>query len=273
MRRKQSLLVLGLILVSVMALFPFAWMFLTSIKTEYEAISLPITWIPRQISLRSYIDIWLDSPFALYFMNSMVISSTTAIISTFIGALAGYGFSRFRFRARKFLVGLVLSTQMLSGVLIIGPYFRVMSSLGLYNTRTCLIIAFTTIALPFCIWMTKGFFDSIPKEIDEAAMMDGCTRWKTFLYTGLPLVVPGMVATFLFAFLLAWQDLLWTMSLTSTESTRTVTMAMAFFVGEFRIKWPTLMASTLVGSAPSIIMYACLQRFLVAGFTAGAVKE
>jgi multiple sugar transport system permease protein len=206
-------------------------------------------------------------------MNSIIVSSATAFVSTFVGALAGYGFSRFHFKGRKLLLGFVLTTQMISGVLVIGPYFRIMASLGLYNTRTSLIIAFTTIALPFCIWMTKGFFDSIPKEIDEAAMIDGCSRWTAFLHAGLPLVIPGMVATFLFAFLLAWQDLLWTMSLTSTESTRTVTMAMAFFVGEFRIRWPTLMASTLIGSAPSIIMYACLQRFLVSGFTAGAVKQ
>lgn len=261
-----------LALMSIFVLFPFIWMFFTSLKTEVEALQLPITWIPEQPTVKSYVEMWTIKPFAVYFMNSIIISGSTAILSTMLGALAGYGFSRFLFKGRRFLIGAFLATQMISGVLLIGPYFKMMSRFGLYNTRTSLIIAFIAISLPFCSWMMKGFFDTLSKDLEESAMIDGCSRLQAVFRISMPLAVPGMVATFMFAFLLSWQDLLWSMCLTSTDSVRPVTLGIAFLVGEFRIRWPMLTAASIMGSTPSIILYAFLQKSLVQGLTAGAVK-
>jgi multiple sugar transport system permease protein len=262
-----------LILVTLYCLFPFAWMLTTSLKTEAEAFRMPPTWIPVEPTGASYIGIWVRKNFGTYFFNSTVISLATALLSTFFGALAGYGFSRFLFKGRRFLIGFFLATQMLPGVLLVGPYFKILSKVGLYDTRTGLIIAFLTICLPFSTWMMKGFIDKVPDELDQSAMVDGCSRMGIFFKIILPIVAPGMVATILFAFLLAWGDLLWALCLTSSEPMITVTLGIARTVGEFRIVWPMLMAGSLVGGMPAIILYVFLQRLLVQGLTAGAVKE
>ena len=262
-----------LIMVTVYCLFPFAWMLSTSLKTEAEAFRMPPTWIPVDPTGASYIGIWVRKNFGTYFFNSTVISLATALLSTFFGALAGYGFSRFLFKGRRFLIGFFLATQMLPGVLLVGPYFKILSKVGLYDTRTGLIIAFLTICLPFSTWMMKGFIDKVPVELDQSAMVDGCSRMGIFFKIILPIVAPGMVATILFAFLLAWGDLLWALCLTSSEPMITVTLGIARTVGEFRIIWPMLMAGSLVGGMPAIILYVFLQRLLVQGLTAGAVKE
>jgi len=262
-----------LIMVTVYCLFPFIWMLSTSLKTEAEAFRMPPTWIPVEPTGASYIGIWVRKNFGTYFFNSTVISLATALLSTFFGALAGYGFSRFLFKGRRFLIGFFLATQMLPGVLLVGPYFKILSKVGLYDTRTGLIIAFLTICLPFSTWMMKGFIDKVPVELDQSAMVDGCSRMGIFFKIILPIVAPGMVATILFAFLLAWGDLLWALCLTSSEPMITVTLGIARTVGEFRIIWPMLMAGSLVGGMPAIILYVFLQRLLVQGLTAGAVKE
>lgn len=262
-----------LILVCIYCLIPFAWMLSTSLKTEAEAFRIPPTWIPIEPTADSYIGIWVRKNFSIYFLNSTIISLATAVLSTFFGALAGYGFSRFFFRGRRFLIGFFLATQMLPGVLLVGPYFKILSKVGLYDTRTGLIIAFLTICLPFSTWMMKGFIDKVPEELDQSAMVDGCSRLGIFFKIVLPIVAPGMVATILFAFLLAWGDLLWALCLTSSESMITVTLGIARTVGEFRIIWPMLMAGSLVGGMPAILLYIFLQRLLVQGLTAGAVKE
>lgn len=254
-------------------LFPFAWMLMTSLKTSSEAMMLPITWIPQRLTFQNYIQIWKGYHFITYFMNSMLIASSTALLASFVGALAGYGFSRFKFRGRTFLMAAFLATQMISGTVIIGTYFKVLAKLNLYNTRFGLIIAYITICLPFCAWLMKGYFDTVPPEIDQAAIVDGCSRFKAFFLVVFPLAIPGMVATMLFSFLLAWQDLLWALTLTATESTRTVTVGLAFFIGQFQVNWPMLMAAALVGSLPSVLLYVFLQKALVKGLTAGAVKQ
>ena len=262
-----------LIMVTVYCLFPFIWMLSTSLKTEAEAFRIPPTWVPLKATGASYIGIWVRKNFGTYFFNSTIISLATALLSTFFGALAGYGFSRFFFKGRRFLIGFFLATQMLPGVLLVGPYFKILSKVGLYDTRTGLIIAFLTICLPFSTWMMKGFIDKVPDELDQSAMVDGCSRMGIFFKIILPVVAPGMVATILFAFLLAWGDLLWALCLTSSEPMITVTLGIARTVGEFRIIWPMLMAGSLVGGMPAIILYIFLQRLLVQGLTAGAVKE
>jgi len=254
------------------ALLPVAWILSTSLKTEAEAFSLPIHWIPQRPTLGAYVEMWTLKPFGTYFLNSIVVSGVTALISTVLGTLAGYGFSRFRFRGQTSLLAFFLATQMISGVLVIGPYFRLLVTVGLYNTLTGLIIAYVTICLPFAAWMSKGYFDSIPKELDESGLVDGASRLQIFLRIICPLAVPGTVSTLLFAFLLAWQDLLWALCLISIDEKRTVTLGVAFTVGEFIIKWPMLTAASLIGSLPSIILYLILQRFYVEGLTRGAVK-
>ena len=268
----KTLLWLFLIVLCLYCLFPFAWMLSTSLKTEAEAFRIPPTWIPQNLTVDSYIGIWVRKNFDIYFFNSTIISLATAVLSTFFGALAGYGFSRFFFRGRRFLIGFFLATQMLPGVLLVGPYFKILSRVGLYDTRTGLIIAFLTICLPFSTWMMKGFIDKVPVELDQSAMVDGCSRMGVFFKIVLPVIAPGMVATILFAFLLAWGDLLWALCLTSSEPMITVTLGIARTVGEFRIVWPMLMAGSLVGGMPAIILYIFLQRLLVEGLTAGAVK-
>lgn len=269
----KTIIWIFLIAVCIFCLIPFAWMLSTSLKTETEAFRIPPTWLPLQLTVDSYIGIWLRKNFATYFINSTIISLTTAVLATFFGAFAGYGFSRFFFRGRRFLIGFFLATQMLPGVLLVGPYFKILSRAGLYDTRSGLIIAFLTICLPFSTWMMKGYIDKVPQELDQSAMVDGCSRVGVFFKIVLPIVAPGMVATILFAFLLAWGDLLWALCLTSSENMITVTLGIARTVGEFRIIWPMLMAGSLVGGVPAILLYIFLQRLLVQGLTAGAVKE
>jgi multiple sugar transport system permease protein len=261
-----------LILCTIFAIFPFAFMLSTSLKSEAEALSLPVRLIPKQFTLQAYTEMWTLKPFGSYFWNSIVVSGVTALLSTIVGALAGYGFSRFQFRGRTSLLAFFLATQMISGVLVIGPYFQILAALELYNTLTGLIIAYVTICLPFAAWMSKGYFDSIPKELDEAGLVDGASRLQIFLRIICPIAVPGTVSTLLFAFLLAWQDLLWALCLVSIDEKRTVTLGVAFLVGEFVIKWPMLTAASLIGSLPTILLYLFLQRFYVEGLARGAVK-
>jgi multiple sugar transport system permease protein len=261
-----------LMLAALYALFPVAWMLSTSLKTEAEALALPIRWIPQRPTLQAYVEMWTLKPFGTYFYNSIVVSGVTALLSTVVGALAGYGFSRFQFRGRTSLLAFFLATQMISGVLVIGPYFQILAAVELYNSLTGLIIAYVTICLPFAAWMSKGYFDSFPKEQDEAGLVDGASRLQIFIRIICPIAVPGTVSTLLFAFLLAWQDLLWALCLISIDEKRTVTLGVAFTVGEFIVKWPMLTAASLIGSLPTILLYLFLQRFYVEGLARGAVK-
>lgn len=257
---------------ALFALFPVAWMLSTSLKSEAEAFALPVRWVPQRPTVQAYVEMWTLKPFGIYFWNSLVVSGVTALLSTAVGALAGYGFSRFQFRFRTALMAGFLATQMISGVLVIGPYFQILAAVELYNTLTGLVIAYVTICLPFAAWMSKGYFDSIPKELDEAGLVDGASRLQIFLRIIMPIAVPGTVATLLFGFLLAWQDLLWALCLISIDEKRTVTLGVAFTVGEFIVKWPMLTAASLIGSLPTILLYLFLQQFYVEGLARGAVK-
>ena len=261
-----------LVLAAIFAIFPFIFMLSTSLKSESETLSLPVRWIPKHFTLQAYSEMWTLKPFGVYFWNSIVVSGVTAVLSTVVGALAGYGFSRFQFRGRTSLLAFFLATQMISGVLVIGPYFQILAALDLYNTLTGLIIAYVTICLPFAAWMSKGYFDSIPKELDEAGLVDGASRLQIFVRIICPIAIPGTVSTLLFAFLLAWQDLLWALCLISIDEKRTVTLGVAFLVGEFVVQWPMLTAASLIGSLPTILLYLFLQRYYVEGLARGAVK-
>jgi multiple sugar transport system permease protein len=263
--------ILGLILLYTIT--PFLWMVVTSLKSDKEAVAIPPTLWPKEPTLEAYIQILLWGNFPIWFLNSTVIALGTALLSTLIGAFAAYGFSRFKFMGRATLIGIILASQMLPGVLLVGSYFKMLTTVGLYNTYPGLILAFTTITLPFSTWMLKGFTDTVPEELDDAALIDGCTPLGAYVRVILPLIAPGMVATVIFAFLLAWGDLLWVLVLTSGEEMTTVTLGLTRLVTQFRIIWPQLMAGSMVGALPPLILYLLLQNYLVEGLTAGAVKE
>lgn len=262
-----------LALVLLYNITPFAWMVLTSLKTGSEAVRIPPTLFPEDVTFRAYTQILVYADFVRYFLNSLVIALGTAIVSAALGSLAGYGFSRFAFRGRAVLLAAILASQMLPGVLLVGPYFEVLSRVGLYNTYVGVILAFTTITLPFSAWMMKGYTDSVPREIDQAAAVDGCTPLRAYLRVVLPLTAPGAVAALAFSFLLAWGDLLWVLVLTTGKDMSTLTLGLTRLVTQFRTVWPQLMAGSVIAVVPCLVLYTWLQRYLVAGMASGATKE
>lgn len=274
-RRRIGAIVAYTVLAVVLlyTLTPYVWMVVTSLKSDSEAVTIPPTLWPKDLTLDAYWQILVWGDFFRWFLNSMIISLGTSALSTFVGSFAAYGFSRFKFRGRTGLMAVILSSQMLPGVLLVGPYFKVLTTVGLYNTYLGLILAFTSITLPFSAWMLKGFMDTVPKELDDAAKIDGCTSIQAYFRVILPLITPGMVATVVYAFLLSWGDLLWVLVLTSGEGMTTVTLGLTRLVTQFRIVWPQLMAGSLVGSVPPMVLYLFLQNYLVQGLTAGAVKQ
>lgn len=254
-------------------LLPFSWMVISSFKTELEVISYPATLLPNIFTLEAYEKIWVQEGFVTYFKNSLIVSLSTATLSSLVGIFAGYGFSRFNFKGRLTIMTAFLATQMIPGVLLVGPYFKFLSITGLYNTLTGLILAQTSITLPFSVWMMKGYMDTVPIEIDQAAEVDGAGRLQTMFLCIVPLVLPGLVATTIFAFLLSWGDLLWALCLISEQSKQTMTLGITALVGQFRVQWSEIMAATVIASIIPATLYLILQRYLVQGFTEAAVKQ
>lgn len=262
------------LLVALLAfvLLPFFWIISTSLKTQDQTFLVPVQWLPAHPTLLAYRDMWSHHPYTRYFLNSTIVAGTTTLIAVAASCLAAYGFSRFRFRGADWLLLVMIGTQMVPVILLLLSYFKAMSALHLFNTLTALIIAYTAYVLPYTAWILKGYFDSIPTDIDEAAMIDGCSPLTAFLRTVLPVALPGLVATAIFAFLLGWNEFTFAYVLTSTESKYTISVGIAHLFGEYSISWNELMAVGLVASIPPIILYFFTSRFLVSGLTAGALK-
>lgn len=253
-------------------LVPFLWMVTSSLKTDMEVTQFPATIFPRALTTDAYTRIWGQEGLLQYFMNSIKVSGATALLSATIGVFCAYGFSRFRFRGRDTLMVVLLASQVIPGVLLVGPYFKMVSMAGLYNTHLGLILAQTTLTLPFSVWMLKGYIDSVPIEIDQAAQLDGASHLQTLRYCILPNILPGLVATMIFAFLLAWGDLLWALCLISEPSKQTMTLGITNLVGQFRVLWSDIMAATAISCAIPAVAYIALQRYLVKSSASSAVK-
>ncbi|GJD65741.1 carbohydrate ABC transporter permease [Methylobacterium frigidaeris] len=270
-RRPFVALILGLMLLYNLA--PFYWVVSSSLKPPLEVIDFPATLWPRQATVEAYAKIWQQEGFPVYFLNSLITSSGTALISSLVGVFAAYGFSRFAFRGKLALMAILLTSQMLPGVLLVGPYFELLSRAGLYDTRLGLVLALSTITLPFSVWMLKGYIDTIPPEIDQAAMLDGASRLQVLTKVILPNVMPGLVATVTFAFLLAWGDVLWALCLIQDQARQPMTLGVLKMFGQFRVEWAQIMAATLVATAIPSCLYVLLQRYLVQGFAGSAIKD
>jgi ABC-type glycerol-3-phosphate transport system permease component len=262
----------GLAVVNLFVLFPFYSMLVTSLKDQAATLTAPVQFWPKAPTVQAYVTMWAGRPYGRYFLNSLAVASATTAVSVTLAALAAYGFSRYRFRGATALLMGMVGTQMIPGILLLITYFKVVSLVELYNTRTALVIAYTSFVLPFATWILKGYFDTIPAELDEAALIDGCSPLQTFGRVVLPVGLPGITATSIYAFLLAWNEFMFAYVLTDSSEKYTISVGIAHLFGEYSVAWNELMAAGMVAALPPIVLYMFTSRFLVSGLTAGALK-
>jgi multiple sugar transport system permease protein len=261
-----------LALATLVTLFPVAWMLTVSVRPNVEVMKIPPQWIPSVLTLEAYDRVLGNPRYLRTFVNSYVVSLAVTAFSLAVGALAAYALARFRFRGQKSVLMFLIITQMFPLVLLCIPYFQVMVRLGLFDTLVALILVYTTFTLPFCILMLRAYFAEVPKEIEEAAMVDGCSRLGALGRILLPVSVPALVGSGLYTFLLAWNEFLFAVVLIESWENRVITMAIYSLLAEFVTEWSMMMAFSLLASAPLVVAFIFLQRFVVRGMTMGAVK-
>lgn len=272
---KKILLGFVSVVFSLFFLFPYVWDFLSSFKTKKELYLIPITYLPQQPTLENYARILFNSPYApfdLFFRNSIVVAFETTIITIIVCVLAAYSLARFKFVGRHTVLLLFLVTQMFPTVLFIVPLLKFWSYLNLLNTYECLAISNLSFTIPFAVWMLTGYFESIPKELEESAMVDGCTRRHALLRIVIPLAAPGIAATTIFAFINSWQDLFFPIMFTSSNDVRTLPAGLLLLVGLYAVRWQDITPGIVITSLPVIILFAFLQKYFVRALTEGALK-
>ncbi len=261
-----------------LVLLPIFWMVVTSFKVQSEIFMLPPTVVPLAPTLHNYVeilngDLSTSIAFLRYFRNSLVVSAGTVIATLLLATPAAYAFSRVPFRGKRTFIYFILVSQMLPVVLILIPLYRALLALHLLSTYIGLVIPYLMFTLPFSIWMLKGYFDTIPRELDEAAKVDGCTRMQAMLRVILPNVKPGITATAIVTFIQAWDEFIISLSIMDKDVMRTLPVGIIqTFVGEFTIKWGQMMAASVVVTLPVVLLFVFLSRYLIGGLVAGAVK-
>ena len=253
--------------------FPLFWMVVTSVKPSFELFRRPPTILPETVTFEHYWKLLTETPFLLYFRNSVILATATTAVVVALGTLGAYSLVRFRYRGRETLAFLVLFTYLLPSVVLIIPLYLFMVKLGLANTIASLVIAYTTFALPYALWLLRSFMAGIPEDLESAALVDGATRLGAFRDVILPQLLPGIISTALFTFILAWNEYLYALVLVNSDSARPLTTGvMTMLISAFNIEWSLLMAASVMMSLPLIIVFAFLQSYLTRGFGAGAVK-
>ncbi len=260
------------VLLAAFCILPFFWILSTSLKPDDAIFSLTPRWIPPHPTLIHFQQLLGDTPFVRYFLNSILVSTVTAFWSVLVGICGAYAFSRYRFAGSGFWFRVVLSLQIFPYVVLVIPLYVLLYRLHLINSYWSLIIAYATFSLPFAVYMLKGYLDSVPRELDEAAQIDGCGLLSALLRVVLPAAMPGVIATFLFAFVTAWNEYLFALTFITSTDMRTLPLGLALFFGEYTTQWGLIMAAAVATSLPVVFIFLFLQRYLVAGWTAGATK-
>jgi len=272
LRKTKLLPKLVLIVYFVVNLFPIYWIFITSLKTDKEIYQPRPTFLPREPTLGNYKAIFTTRPYLKYTLNTILISVGTTATCVAFGVLAAYGFSRFKFSGNKALRYLFLSSRVFPPIALIIPIFMMMGWLGLYDTITAQIIVNTYMWLPFFIWINIGFFDSIPREIDQAAQIDGCGRMQALFKVALPLAVPGIAASSIIAFLGTWNEFLYNLILGPTPASKNLSVGASDFIADMFVSWNQMAAGAIISCLPAFIFVIFFQRYIVTGLTAGSVK-
>jgi multiple sugar transport system permease protein len=269
-RIRQGTKVFGLGLIAFFALIPFILVFLTSIKERVIALSMPPVWffVP---TLHNYTDLLTNRVFLRAVLNSLVISSASTLIAMVIGVLAGYGFSRFRFRGKGFFTYMILALRMVPSIVFIIPYFVIWRTVRLNDTYLSLILMYLTLCLPLIILMMRSFVIDVPVELEEAAMVDGCSRWQTLRLILVPVLRPGILAAATLAFIALWNDFILAMFNTG-RNTRTLTVEIYTSLSFYQLDWNKLSTSAVIAVIPAIIFISLTQKYIVRGLTMGAIK-
>ena len=262
----------------IFTVLPMAWMILTSVKSQFAAMQYPPQWWPAEPTLNNYFKLLdptnrVGQDFLRYFWNSFYVSLLTTILGVVVAVPAAYAFSRFRFPGRNFLFFGVLVRNMFPAVVFLMPLFLLMRWLGLVNTHGSLILTYLTFGLPLSIWLLKGFYDNIPIQLEQAARIDGATRFQAFILIVMPLSTPGIIATSIFSFIGAWNEYVYAYTFLSRDDQMTLPVGIQRFFTEFATDWPGLMAATFMMSVPVVVLFLVLQKYFVRALTEGAVKH
>lgn len=266
-----------LILLLLFSILPMAWMLITSVKTQFAAIQYPPELVPSNPTLEQYYRLLSPSSeiggqFLRYMWNSIYVSTLTTIFGVAVAVPAAYAFARFRFPGRNALFFSVLFRNMFPAVVFLMPLFIMMRWMGLVNTHASLVTTYLTFGLPLSIWLLKGFYDNIPVELEQAARIDGCTRFQAFWMIVMPLSAPGIIATAIYSFITAWNEYVYALTFLNSDEKLTLPVGLQRFFTEYATNWPGLMAASFIMSIPVVVMFLVLQKYFVRALTEGAVK-
>jgi ABC-type glycerol-3-phosphate transport system permease component len=251
--------------------FPFYWAIVSSFTPEAALFRAPSLW-PRTLVLDHYRALFDERDFWVPIRNSLVVSGTTTLFCVVVGSLAAYALARLRFRGRTPVLSLILAVTMFPQISIVSPLYMLLRALGLINSYPGLVLPYLTFAMPLAVWLLVGFFRQMPRDLEEAAYMDGATRWQTFTTVILPLAAPALATTAILTFIYCWNEFLFALSFTLGPERQTVPVAIALFRGQYQVPWGQILAAAVVSTAPVAAVVLAFQRRIVQGLTAGAVK-
>lgn len=256
----------------VFTVFPLYWIFITSLKPSKDMFSLPIHYWPETITFENYINIFKISNFDIYIMNSLILSIVAGFFSLIVATLSGYVLARFEFKGKTQVIFAFFITQMIPLFIGLAPLYLLMSKLQLLNKLPSLMLMYSVMMVPFCTVIMKGFFERIPSSLEEAAMIDGCSRMAALFKVIIPVMLPGIAATFIFAFVQCWNELFLAIMFIDKEEAKTIPVAMNSFITKFDIDWGAMSAATVLSVIPTLILFAFAQKYIVEGMTQGSVK-
>jgi len=268
--RALRLLAAGIVVLN--GFFPALWILLTSLKTETELVSKPITYWPQQATLHNYVQAFTDQPLLRYLANSAAVAVGSTVMSLLVASLAAYAIARLNLKHRQLILTCIVASSMFPLVTLLVPIFETMRAAGLLNTYTALIVPYTVLNLPVCTLVLVGFFQSIPRDLENAAMIDGCTRIGALWRVVVPLAAPGVFTAGILAFVNAWDEFLLALSLNASASMRTLPVGITLYQGEFTFPWPIISAALIVAIVPIAVLIALFQERVVGGLTQGGLK-
>lgn len=266
--------VLILIFFFLLVVLPIYWIVVTSFKSSGEILNLNnITYFPEVFTWKNYTDLFEQFNYGVLLKNSLLVSVASALVVTVFSMLGGYSLARYKFKGKQTIILFFLVTQMIPGILVIIPLYIIFSKMGLINTHIGLFIFYVTANLPFCVITMRSFFERIPVTLEEAARVDGCTKMQSLFKIVFPIMFPGIVSVFVFGFIGAWNELIAGSIFISTPEMWTIPVGLKTLIGKYNVEWGLLMAGGVMALLPTAVMFAAMQKFIVEGMTAGAVKE